>query len=107
MLLLFSTYSNLKYFTVKLKKTVRKGRIRPIITAGCIMYVTKVSKTRQLVKNITLFRLAAALGQGSSRERAELCNSLHTCHRKCLKEPPGDMHPSHTVRFEKDKHFDK
>lgn len=41
----------------------------------------------QLIK-VTLLRLAAALGQGSSSERAELCNSLHTCHRKCLKEPP-------------------
>lgn len=39
---------------------------------------------------LTLLRLAAALGQGSSSERAELCNSLHTCHRKCLKEPPED-----------------
>lgn len=35
-----------------------------------------------------MLRLAAALGQGSSSERAELCNSLQTCHRKCLKEPP-------------------
>lgn len=42
-------------------------------------------------EELTLLRLAAALGQGSSSERAELCNSLQTCHRKCLKEPPGDI----------------
>lgn len=45
---------------------------------------------QEIQKNFTLFRLAEALGQGSSRERAELCNSLHTCHRKCRNEPPGD-----------------
>ena len=37
---------------------------------------------------LTLFRLAAALGQGRSRERAELCSSLQTCHKKWRNDPP-------------------
>lgn len=36
----------------------------------------------------TLFLLTAELGHSSRRDSDELCSSLHTCHRKCRKEPP-------------------
>lgn len=39
---------------------------------------------------LTLFLLTAELGHSRSSDSEELCSSLHTCHRKCRKEPPAE-----------------
>lgn len=46
----------------------------------------------------TLFLLTAELGHNSRRDSEELCSSLHTCHRKCRKEPPVGHTETHQHR---------
>lgn len=48
----------------------------------------RVAHSSRYRSQLTLFLLTAELGHSKRSDSEELCSSLHTCHRKCRKEPP-------------------